>query len=183
MSQQNENRSGAYTSNEAAAKLKWDEVVRGLGLVCIEFQMLESLLKAAINDLVVKDNDPLMGDIITAELSFEGLMDLLYAAWKYRHGGSPNVAPLAKILKRCAKAKVKRNQLLHSEWYRDQKDGEGAIRVKMSHRGRKGFRIKNEKITPAIMNEVAEELRRCRHELAKFLFDLRKKTIGTGDAN
>jgi hypothetical protein len=159
-----------YAFKDPGAKRQWDEVVYGLGSVSMEFQMMESVLKAAISDLVAKD-DPVMGSIITAELSFEGLMDLLYAAWEYRWEGSSKVAGLEKILNRCAKAKAKRNQLVHSEWYRVSKDGEGAFRVKMSHRSRKGFRVKNEKITPAIMNEVADELCSCRQELAKFIYD------------
>lgn len=163
-----------YAFKDADAKRRWDDVVHGLGSVCMEFQMMGSVLKAAISDLVAKD-DPVMGSMITAELSFEGLMDLLYASWEYRWEGSSKVADLAKILDRCAKVKCKRNQLLHSEWYRVSKDGEGAFRVKMSYRSRKGFRVKNEKITPAIMNEVADELCSCRQALAKFLYDHRPK--------
>src|SRR6266446_4815799 len=114
---QNLNSVAMYSFKDPAAKLEWDEVVRGLGSVCMEFQMMESLFKAAIGDLMVKD-DPVIGSMITAELSVEGLMDLLYAAWQYRWEGSSNVAVLAKILNRCKKAKEKRNQLVHSEWYR-----------------------------------------------------------------
>ena len=135
----------------------------------------ESVLKAAISDLVAK-NDPVMGSIITAELSVEGLMDLLYALWEYRWEGSSKVAGLKKILNRCTEAKSKRNRFVHSEWYRVSKDGEGAFRVKMSYRSRKGISIKNEKVTPAIMNELADELCRCRQELAKFIYDQRPKS-------
>jgi hypothetical protein len=64
---------------------------------------------------------------------------------------------------------------MHSEWYLDSKDGEGAMRVKMGYRSGKGSRVKHEKITPAMMKEVAEELYSCRRELAKFINDHRPK--------
>jgi hypothetical protein len=163
-----------YSFKDPAAKLDWDEVLRGFGLMCMEFQMMESVLKASISELVAKD-DPVMGSIITAELSVEGLLDLLYAVWEYRWEGSSNVADIDKILKRCAKAKKRRNELMHSEWYRNSLDGEGAFRFKAGHCYRNGFRINNEKITPAKMNAAADELRRCRQELAKFIYDHRPK--------
>jgi hypothetical protein len=163
-----------YAFKDPDAKRQWDEVVHGLGSVCMELQMMESLLKASISDLIAKD-DPVIGSIITAELSVEGLMDLLYAVWEHRWEGSSNVADMDKILKRCAKAKKRRNELVHSEWYRNSLDGEGAFRFKAGHRYRNGFCVNNEKITPAKMNAAADELRRCRQELAKFIYDHRPK--------
>jgi hypothetical protein len=159
-------------AKEKVARQKFDEVTNGLGRVCMEFQKLESLFKAAISELMSKE-DPMMGSMITAELSFDRLTDLLYAAWKYRWEGSDKVSPLKKILDRCDEARGARNQLVHSEWYLDQEDAEGAMRVKMAYRSRRGFRIQNEKITPAKMQEIADELQSCRHELAQFLYDNR----------
>ena len=154
-------------AKEAAAKQKFDEVTNGLGRVCMEFQKLESVLKWAISELMSKD-DPMIGSMITAELSFDRLVDLLYAAWEYRWKGPVSVsqdraavaktdfdavtetkiAGLKKILNRCNQVKDARNRLVHSEWYLDQKDVEGAMRAKMTCRASKGFRIQNQIITP-----------------------------------
>ncbi len=71
-----------YGSKKAAAKWDRDQVVRGFGLVSIEFQTLESTIKLGIGELVAKD-DPVMGMLITAEIPFKGLIDLLYVAWEH----------------------------------------------------------------------------------------------------
>jgi hypothetical protein len=43
-------------------------------VVCIEFQMLETVLKAWIGELAAKD-DRILGSLISAELSFKGLVE------------------------------------------------------------------------------------------------------------
>ena len=43
-------------------------------VVCIEFQILETVLKAWIGELAAKD-DRILGSLISAELSFKGLVE------------------------------------------------------------------------------------------------------------
>jgi|SRR5580692_7948160 hypothetical protein len=57
---------------------EWEKVVHGLGLPCVEFQMLETLIKAAISEFAASD-DRVLGSLITAELSFNASVELLYA--------------------------------------------------------------------------------------------------------
>ena len=169
MSQQDDDRFGMYGSKKAAAKWDWDQVVRGLGLVSIEFQSLESLIKLGIAELVAKD-DPVMGFLVTAEIPFKGLIDLLYVAWEHRNKEVNQ--ELVKILGRCRKAAERRNELVHSYWSQQTKDGKNvAVRVKFTARLRQGFKMKNEIITAAIMEKVALELRDCRLDLYEFLAD------------
>jgi hypothetical protein len=169
MSEQDDDKFGMYGSKKAAAKWDWDQVVRGLGLVSIQFQSLESLIKIGIGELVAKD-DPIMGMLITAELPFKGLIDLLYVAWEHSSKDRETSEELAKILKRCGNAARRRNELVHSYWSQETKDGKTvAIRVKFTARLRQGLRMKNETITAAIMEKVAQELRDCRLDLYELL--------------
>ena len=109
-----------YGSKKAAAKWDRDQVVRGFGLVSIEFQTLESTIKSGIGELVAKD-DPVMGMLITAEIPFKGLIDLLYVAWE--HHSKQADEELIKILNRCRNAAQRRNELVHSYWSQETKDG------------------------------------------------------------
>jgi hypothetical protein len=144
-------------------------VVRGLGLVSIEFQSLESSIKLGIAELVAKD-DLVMGFLVSAEIPFKGLMDLLYAAWQHRIKDPKADQEMVKILKRCRKAAERRNELVHSYWSQETKDGKTvAIRVKFTARVRQGFQMRNETITAAIMEKVALELKDCRLDLYKLL--------------
>ena len=42
---------------------EWEKVVHGLGLPCVEFQMLETLIKAAISEFAASD-DRVLGSFI-----------------------------------------------------------------------------------------------------------------------
>ena len=95
---------------------EWEKVVHGLGLPCVEFQMLETLIKAAISEFAASD-DRVLGSLITAELSFNASVELLYALFEYQWEGSSRPKELKAILGRCVTAESKRNQLIHSNWY------------------------------------------------------------------
>lgn len=149
---------------------EWEQVVHGLGVVCIEFQMLETVLKAGIGELAAKD-DRILGSLISAELSFKGLVDLLYGLVEYEWEGSNHPKELKLILGRCIAAEGKRNQLIHSNWYEPTTE-QGVTRVKFTARNQKGLRMQNETVTPEDMDKIAEELRACRMELASPLYNV-----------
>jgi len=169
--EENEDRVGLYGSKKALAQGQWDEIVQGLGLVSIEFQSLESVIKMAIWELVA-NAEIVIGALITAELSFKAASHLLYALATYLwQNDSATLQKLNEILARCEQAEGDRNRLIHSDWYPDTKTGKGAMRIKSSARNRKGLRIQREPTTPADMNKVAEELKSCRTELWDLLID------------
>ena len=169
--EENDDRVGLYGSKKALTKGQWDEIVRGLGLVSIEFQQLESVIKMAIGELV-GSTEVIIGALITAELSFKAASHLLYALATYRWpNDSAALQRLNDALNRCEQIEGERNRLIHSDWYPDTKTGKGAIRYKSTARNRKGLRIQREPTTPADMNKVAEELKSCRHELWALLVD------------
>jgi hypothetical protein len=92
---------------------EWEKVVHGLGLPCVEFQLLETLIKAAIVSLqqVMTESWDLLK---TAELSFNASVELLYALFEYQWEGSSRPKELKAILGRCVTAESERNQLIHS---------------------------------------------------------------------
>jgi hypothetical protein len=80
---------------------EWEKVVHGLGLPCVEFQMLETLIKAAISEFAASD-DRVLGSLITAELSFNASVELLYALFEYQWEGPSRPKELKAILGRSA---------------------------------------------------------------------------------
>lgn len=87
---------------------EWEQVVHGLGEICVEFQTLETVVKAGIGKLISADND-LMGPLVTAELSFRQSVDLLYTLFADRWEGSDRAKKLKPILVRCIEAEGQRN--------------------------------------------------------------------------
>ena len=152
---------------------EWEQVVHGLGLVCIEFQILETLIKAAISEFAAS-GERVLGSVITAELSFKAAVDLLYALFDYRWEGSSRPKELKAILGRCITAEGKRNQLIHSSWY-EPTIKRGTARVKFTARNQKELRVQHEIVTPAHMEKIAEELRTCRKELASYLYSVSRQ--------
>jgi len=161
-------------SSSSVKTWEWERVVHGLGVICIEFQILETVIKTAIGELVAKD-DPLVGSAITAGLSFKTSIDVLYTLFEYQWEGSSRPKELQPILARCITAESKRNQLIHSNWYEPTKS-RGITRVKFTARftakahNQRGLRVHHETVTPADMDKIAEELRACRKQLASYLY-------------
>jgi hypothetical protein len=114
-----------------------------------------------------------LGSLISAELSFKGLVDLLYGLVEYEWEGSKHPKELKPILNRCIAAESKRNNLIHSDW-QEPTSSRGVTRVKFMARNRKGLRVQHVTVTPEDMDEIAEELRACRKELAGFLYKLKR---------
>jgi hypothetical protein len=165
----------AYDNDDQASRTwEWNRVVHGLGLVCIEFQILETVLRAGIAELASKD-DQVLGTLIAAELSFRNLIDLLYAIFEYEWEGCARPKELKSILQRCLVAEAKRNQLIHSSWYQPTTK-RGVTRIKFTARNQRGLRVQHETVTPADMEKIAEELRTCRKELALYLVGSRRPT-------
>jgi hypothetical protein len=165
-----DDRVGIYGSKKALAQGNWEKIVHGLGVISIEFQTLETVVKVAIGRIVSKQ-DRVLGAIVTANLSFGAAIDLLYALFEYEWEGSDRAKKLKPILDRCIVAEQKRNQLIHSAWY-EPTTYRGPTRVKFIARNRKGLRVHHEELTQAEMNQLAEKLQTLTKELALFFYEI-----------
>ena len=149
-----------------ASHENYKKTVEGLGLICAEFQRLESILKLAI-PILIDPNDLRLGRIITAELSFRATLDLLYAIYDYRSEDQKELDELQEYLGECTKVEQRRNQVIHSRWIMDIDAGKGAIRIKHTAKNRKAFRSQRETLLPADMEELAKDIRAVAEKLIK----------------
>src|SRR4029077_12234226 len=100
-------------------KLNYDKSVETLGKITVEFQVLETQLKAAIGMLLDPVNHRL-GLIVTAQLPFKATLDLLGALYEERFAAEEaEQDELANFLDRCNKIEDRRNQIVHSQWMPD----------------------------------------------------------------
>ena len=144
----------------------YKKTVQGLGLICAEFQHLESVLKLTI-PLLIDPKDLRLGKIITAELSFKATLDLLCALYHYRFNNAEELEKLQRFLAECAQIEGDRNRFIHSRWNLDIDAGKGAIRIKHSARNRKEFRSRRETLLPADMENLANKIRAIREKFFK----------------
>jgi hypothetical protein len=132
------------------------EVTHGLGNFVMEFQLLETLIKDAISFLINK-NDSIPGRIVTAEMSFRTLLDVLVALFHYETRDESRTEVLKTALTQSQKASDRRNALVRSYWHTDQ-DG-GTVRLKMRAKGRQPYREVEERDNLGAALEV--DLRQC----------------------
>jgi hypothetical protein len=81
----------------ATMRVNYNQAVEGLGRICVEFQLLETILKTATASLV-DPKDSTIGAIVTAQLSFRALLDLYYALHHHRYDNALADKELDKFL-------------------------------------------------------------------------------------
>jgi len=135
-----------------ATQANYDKAVEGLGTICVEFQRLELYLKQAIA-LLICPNDTPVGTIVTAQLSFNATLDLLYALYHHRFADDPpdTLKDLKKFLKKCENAATRRNEIVHASVAPDFKTGKGIVRTKYIAKSRKELRRQVEMLSPSDM--------------------------------
>jgi hypothetical protein len=153
--------------DQTVIKLNYERAVEALGKVCVAFQALETDFKSAIGELV----DPIdvhLGMIITAQLSFKGVLDLFEALFDHRLRDPDLQKKLGKFLGQCKAAEDRRNQIIHSQWLPDSIEGKGALRVK--HSSRRELKSTVELLSQSDLKEVADKFEALGRELYKDWF-------------
>ena len=125
-----------------SAHMSRAEITHGLGNFIMQFQLLETLIKDAISFLL-NEGDSTLGRIVTAEMPFRALLDVLAALFYYETKDESRTEALKAVLNQCQTISDRRNTLVHSYWYTDQ-DGK-TVRLKMRAKGRKPYREDEER--------------------------------------
>ena len=126
-----------------------------LGQVLIAFSVLERNLSEVITILL--DLSPDMGQIVTAEQSFRGLVNLVSSIAKYKSArGDFNIdsnkpyEEIQETLKTCFKAEELRNQVIHSRYILDQ------FRIKTTAKAKHGLRTTSESVSPESILDISD---------------------------
>jgi hypothetical protein len=134
---------------------KPSEFDASIGKVILAFSFLEQSMCNVITMFL--NVDPKVGEIITTELSFKGLLHLLSSLFKHKHErGDFHVQEenielrFNELMKLCAKAKELRNQVAHSSYVLK------AFRVKKTAKARQGLKTTIEKTNSGKMLDIAD---------------------------
>lgn len=126
-----------------------------LGQVLIAFSVLERNLSEVVTILL--DLSPDMGQIVTAEQSFRGLVNLMSSIVKYKtERGDFNIdsdesyKEIQEILKLCFKAEEHRNQVVHSRYMLDQ------FRIKTTAKAKHGLRTTSESVSSESILDISD---------------------------
>jgi hypothetical protein len=112
--------------------------------------------------------DQLIGQIVTAELSFQVLANVLGSLGRYRVKDQALLAQLDSLIARASELEAKRNTYVHSVWG-DNLGAGGRRRLKITAKRRKGLDWQVEDVPVSTLNGVADQLERLADEFDNFL--------------
>jgi len=131
-----------------------EEHLVALGRVTANFSQLEDELNRLAWDLV---GDFIVGQIVTAELSFKALLNLVSALGRHRLGEAALMTELQEAIAKAATAEDERNVIIHSIWFAGHTNDD-VHRVKITAKRKVGRRVQSEQVSPADIEKVAQHL-------------------------
>lgn len=142
-----------------------------LGQINVNFALLEQALKAFIERMIGRDH--MIGQIVSAELSFKGLVSLTASLYKYRIHDSKKVEDLRKLLGQVLQAEEQRNLIVHSSWGMTTSDDTPpkttVHRGRLTARLKKGYHYQHEEMSADDLDKIAELLLDIQQEVMKFM--------------
>ena len=113
-----------------------DEHLRGLGQLTVKFQSVENAIRMLVCSFV-DEHDLEIGLVLTAELPFGKLCNVLEALIRKKETDQKRIDEIVENLKCAREAECQRNSLVHSLWS-DETSPSGAVqRVKHKISGKK----------------------------------------------
>lgn len=147
-------------------------IVHAVGELAVAFGNLELYVSAAIWQLLgVGDKTlELLGQAITAEMSFDRKVHAVASMYKIRFPSAAQDAALKRLVTRLFQAQDRRNQILHSNWPHPE-DEQERWRVKSSAKAKTGLKTKVSVITADDILEVVSDIHEIGQEFAKFALE------------
>ena len=149
-----------------------EAILARIGDITVSFALLESAIQSVAGSLIAEHQR--VGQIITAELSFQKLRALLVSLYIERHSENDNDFETLRSLNcRAAELEGKRNQITHSIWAAG--DAPGTVtRIKTTAKESRGIHFVFEQMDVAAFKAIADDLKKLAREYLHFHFHLLK---------
>ena len=166
--------------DESPAFPGYDTVARELGSLNIEFNHLELFIARCIWELLDHFEDPNLGSLITAQLSFKAKLDLLGALSKYRIREDESRSSLDALVKKAAEAEAARNRHFHSlfVWFQNQ---QLPIRIKPTAKREKSLYYQVERIDTKLLHDLVRSVEGLTEQAQNILEELQRLSWTKGD--
>lgn len=151
-----------------------DAFLKALGRISANFQALEMYIAAFTWSLISSDQN--VGQIVTSQISFSRLCDLLSSLFRHKVKSPDLIEELDGILQRASEAEQQRNTIIHSAWLTDEEDTDKSpSRFKITSKRKKGFDIQVEDTDADKLNEIADLLRDVAKEIIPFMSRVKER--------
>lgn len=152
----------------SAASL-WEDHLKAIGLITINFGTLESTIAQGVWSLLGLDQR--IGQIITAELSFKGLVALFSSLYREKNNDAKALEELNDVIKKVIQAEEKRNVISHSQWGAGD-SADTITRIKTTAKISKGLRHQFENVTVSELMKIADEIAEASSAMQFFWLDI-----------
>lgn len=133
-----------------------ESMLRALGRVVVNFNAVEHWLATWTGQLIVWD--PIIGEIVTAEMSFKNLLALFSSLCKYRVRDESLLQEVKNAVALLAQAEQQRNELVHCCWL-ERKPGEPHKTRKTTAKQKKGHHTQFKDVSVQDVNALADRMR------------------------
>ena len=143
-----------------------DEQLKAIGRITVAFSFLENTIAFFVWELLGREQR--VGQIVTAGLSFNQLVNLFGSLYRHRVTDAEKIAALETLLKKIEQAQTERNAIVHSEWAA----GESGTtnRVRRTARASKGFQLQFRAMDVSDLEKIATFIAEVGAEVQVFIF-------------
>jgi len=129
-----------------------DEHLRAIGRVTAHFALLENALAHLAWELLAVPRE--LGESVTCELSFRGLVSLISSLYRQRATDPRRIEAVDELLTRASQVEEKRNTIVHSLWL-SQGTTDAVVGVKVTAKKTRGLHYHAEQVSVAELEAVA----------------------------
>jgi len=140
--------------------------LRAIGRITANFALLELMVSFCVWQLI--GSDQRLGQIITAELSFRKLLDLLSSLFRHRVSDPQLIEELNGLIAEAAQAEEKRNLITHSYWAASD-TRETITRAKMTARRYGGLKHQFEPMSVQDLDDIADFIAAAENHITQFM--------------
>ena len=141
------------------------QLFAAIGLISVNFQCLEKSMEFFAWALIGEDQE--IGQIVTSQISFNRLCDLIGSLFRYRAGGSGLVKELDGLIKRASKVAEERDRVIHSNWAGDLESS--ILRVKITAKRETGLKHQYEYTDPNDLLKIGGSIEQVWKDLMGFI--------------
>jgi len=143
-----------------------ENILKHIGDIIVSFALIEYSIQILIWSLI--NEHQRLGQIVTAELSFNTLISLVISLYKDRHGNDDDdFEILGDLMKRANDLQDKRNRICHSIWGAGRKDG-SVIRFKTTAKQKAGIKLKYEEMGEATFAKMGTDMKVLAYDINHF---------------
>lgn len=154
------------------------DFLNAVGKVTVQFSKLESELSGFIV-LLLDHEDPDVGNIVTAELSFKQLIQLLMSLFRHRISDPTKTSTMLKLLKKCRGLELERNRVVHSYWTASAAF-DVARRRKFTAKFKRGYNREFKSVPIREIRKLASEIQDATSEIGRLSLQWYDNNIGAG---